>query len=75
MLLQCMEIKLFYESICVHFPFTMTREFGLTGEGGGVVSSSAEALVCTVFTYANLLQKSETRMTASVLKQDPNIYI
>ena len=53
----------------------MTREFGLTGEGGGVVSSSAEALVCTVFTYANLLQKSETRMTASVLKQDPNIYI
>ena len=36
--------------ICVHFPFTMTREFGLAGEGGGVVSSSAEALVCTVFT-------------------------
>ena len=38
--LQFMEIALFYESICVHFPFTMTREFGLAGEGGGVVLSS-----------------------------------
>ena len=34
MLCSSWKLHFFYESICVHFPFTMTREFGLAGEGG-----------------------------------------